>query len=219
LDHTIVDFLIKSSQANKPLTKLGIMTLVDDMIRGTIFEKAYRSFCLERGVIKKEGGRIVGEKWYQRFMHRHSDVLKRGKVRIQDIKRSTWCTVENFMSMYTIIYPQMVDCGVAELLDSEIMYNRQGNETNDVSEIWGRPTKYRMLHPGRCVFVDETGCNTNQTDDGNYGGELFVVPRGVKGCGRTGATTDLHFTVVPFIAGTGEAIMVAVTMSQIVSCT
>jgi hypothetical protein len=103
LDHTIVDFIIKSSQANKPLTKLGIMTLIDDMIHGTIFEKAYQSFCLERGVIKKEGGRIVGEKWYQHFMHRHSEALKRGKVRMQDIKLSTWCTVENFMSMYTRI--------------------------------------------------------------------------------------------------------------------
>jgi hypothetical protein len=116
--------------------------------------------------------------------------------------------------MYNFIYPCMVQCGVAELVQHDIMYDRQGKETTDPTKLWGRPTKYRMLQPHRCVFVDETGCNTNQTDDGNYAGELFVVPKGENGGGRTGVTTDLHFTVVPFIAGTGEAIMVAVILKS-----
>jgi hypothetical protein len=183
------------------------------MIRGTDLEKQHLQFCQACGVIKTPGGPIVGERCYQNFMLRHEDVLRRSMVKIQDLKRATWCTVENFTMMYDNIYPAMVDCGVAELLDNEIMYDRDGNETPDLSKLWGRPTKYRMLRPDRCVFVDETGCKTNQTDDGNYGGELFVVPKGIR-CGRTGVTTDLHFTVVPFISGTGDAIMVAVILKS-----
>jgi hypothetical protein len=147
-------------------------------------------------------------------MRRHEDVLKRCQVKIQDMQLSSWCTVEHFTNMYNRIYDAMVECGVAELLEYEIMYDREGNETTDPSKMWGHPTRYRMLKPERCVFVGETGCNTNQTDDGHYGGELFVIPKGVKGCGRKGVTTDLHFTVSPFISGTGEAIMCGVVLKS-----
>ncbi len=61
------------------------------------------------------------------------------------------------------------------------------------------------------LFVDETGCNTNQLNDGQVGGELLVLPKNDnKANAPTGLTTDLHFIVLGFISGTGEPVICAI---------
>jgi hypothetical protein len=75
----------------------------------------------------------------------------------------------------------------------------------------GLPSKYTLTLPEYLLFVDETGCNTNQLNDGKVGGEVFIMP---KDCGDAaapaGATTDLHYTVLPFISGTGVPVLCAI---------
>ena len=80
--------------------------------------------------------------------------------------------------------------------------------------MYGRPTKYKVTRPENILFVDETSCNTNQREDGYAGGELFVVPKESMCGGSTGATTDLHFTVMCFTAGTGHPVMCAVILKS-----
>jgi hypothetical protein len=63
------------------------------------------------------------------------------------------------------------------------------------------------------VFVDETGCNTNQQTDGQVGGQKFVLPLSYKAC-LVNATTDIHFTVLCFNAGTGQPIMCAIILKS-----
>jgi hypothetical protein len=59
--------------------------------------------------------------------------------------------------------------------------------------------------------MDETGCNTNQLNDGRVGGKLFVVPKDDHEAGAPiGLTTDIHFTVLGFMFGTVEAVMCAI---------
>ena len=51
--------------------------------------------------------------------------------------------------------------------------------------------------------------------DKGIGGELIVVP--VEDCeafGIKGATTDMHFTVVPFTSGTGEPVLCAIILKS-----
>jgi hypothetical protein len=199
---------------NQPMTKTTIMELVDDMIRGTDYEKRFLEYCKVRKIVKGAEGGIVGKPWYRNFMKRQEEELVRGKVRIQDHQRSSWCTYEHFKNMYDTIYEAMVECGVAEKLNDEVMYDIDGIETDDENKMFGRRTKYKMLKPERCLFVDETGCNTNQVDEGNVEGEKFVFPKHLPKPGRCGATTNLHFTVMPFIAGTGEAVMCAVILKS-----
>ncbi len=106
---------------------------------------------------------------------------------------------ENFANMYENAYDTMVEVGIAEVADEAIQ-----NEA-------GLPTKYKLTRPKFLLFVDETGCNTKQLNDGKVGGELFVMP---KNAGDTaapaGATTNLHFMVLPFISGTGEPVLCAI---------
>jgi len=93
----------------------------------------------------------------------------------------------------------MVEAGVAEEVSEEIKY-----ET-------GLPSKFKLTRPEYVVFVDETGCNTNQLNDGRVGNEKFILPKQDSEFGAPiGATTDIHFTVLPFISGTGEAVMCAI---------
>jgi hypothetical protein len=108
----------------------------------------------------------------------------------------------------------MVDCGVAVELEEETMFDQEGNIVDNPSKMYGRPSKYCMIKPERCLFVDETGCNTNQKTDGNIGGEKFVVSVEQTENGRNGVVTDLNFTVLPFISGTGEAVMCAVILKS-----
>jgi hypothetical protein len=147
-------------------------------------------------------------------MKRNIDVLKRGRVKIQDHQRKSWFTFVNFFKMYDNVYEAMVSCRVAKKLDHETMFDIDGNVIDNVDPMFGFPTKYQLLKPERCLFVDETGCNTNQTEDGYVGGELFVFPKDMTCCSKSGATTDIHFTVLPFIAGIGEAVLCAVIMKS-----
>jgi hypothetical protein len=117
--------------------------------------------------------------------------------------------------MYAKVYEAFVQAGIAEKLEEDIMYDAEGQITTDVSKLYGRPTKYKMQHPEYLLFVDETGCNTNQKTDGNNGGELFVLPcHGVGESGRVGATTDIHFTVLCFTSAVGDPVMAAVILKS-----
>jgi hypothetical protein len=71
-----------------------------------------------------------------------------------------------------------------------------------------------MTKPEQCVYVDETGCNTNMKNKGHVGGRRYVMgAKQVEG-GRTGVVSDIHFTVLAFTSVTGHAIMCAIIMKS-----
>ncbi len=101
--------------------------------------------------------------------------------------------------MYENVYKMMVEAGIAEVVEEAIQHEA------------GLLTKYKLTHPKYLVFVNETGCNTNQLNDGKVGGELFIMPKNVgNAAAPAGATTDIHFTVLPFISATGEPVLCAI---------
>jgi hypothetical protein len=52
-----------------------------------------------------------------------------------------------------------------------------------------------VTKPEQILFVDETGSNTNQKEDGFAGGQRYVLPNdGMHEEGVIGDTTDIHFT-------------------------
>ncbi len=103
--------------------------------------------------------------------------------------------------MYKNVYEAMVTAGVAEKIDSP------------VESPSGSLFHYNLTHPEH-LFVDGTGCNTNQLNDGKVGGE-FIMPKADPESGTpVGDTTDLHFTVLPFVSGTGDAVMCAIVFKS-----
>jgi hypothetical protein len=196
IEPILCDICIRLGKMGQPLTKGTVIELANSLISKTKYqEKLQAAKKLRR--LEDEGN--LGAAWYRGFMSRHQSLLTTKGTVIKDIKRRTWVTRENFENMYENIYATMVEAGVAEELTEPIQYED------------GLPTKYRLIHPEYVLFVDETGCNTNQLNDGRVGGELFILPKMDSECGApTGATTDLHYTVLPFVSGTGEAVMCAI---------
>jgi hypothetical protein len=115
---------------------------------------------------------------------------------MKDVKRNSWVTRENFKNMYENVYERMVEAGIAEKEEIEMQYEE------------GLPSKYTHTLPEYLLFVDETGCNTNQLNDGKVGGEVYFIPKDCSDAAApAGATTDLHYTVLPFISGTGVPVL------------
>jgi hypothetical protein len=132
---------------------------------------------------------MLVKSWYQGFMRRNSDTLKRGRCRVLDTNHHTWCTYENFERMFEGVYAAMVEAGIAEKVEEKVMYDDRGQITNDVSKMVGQPTNFILKHPEYLLFVDETGCNTNQKDDKYVGGEQFILPKMESTGGVVGAST------------------------------
>ncbi len=95
----------------------------------------------------------------------YEDILSRNGSAIKDTKRRTWVTRDNFMNMYEIIYKRMVEAGIVEKEDEEILCEA------------GLPSKYKLTLPEYLLFVDEAGCNMNRLNDGKVRGEVFIVPK------------------------------------------
>jgi hypothetical protein len=215
VESMIVDVLCRLSKMGESMTKSEVMDLADSLIIDTVHADRLIEFCLKRNIHKNiSSNKLVGDRWYSNFLNRHSDELRCGRCKIQDTNRQTWCTKENFMNMYSCVYESMVEAGVAVKLDEEVMMDREGNETLDPSQQFGRKTQYKLTRPDRCIYVDETGCNTNMKDDGNVGGRLYVMAANQLEGARTGCTSDIHFTVLAFTNGYGVAIMCAVVMKS-----
>ena len=216
IEPEVVDWCCKASRMGEAMTKYELMELADDLIRGTVYEQKYNDYRKKLGIKRneKDGNSIVGERWFEGFLKRWSIELISGKCLVQDTVRHTWCVKEHFENMYNAVYNNMVECGVAIKLDHDIMYDDKGNIVTDASLMCGRPTRYKITRPDRCVFVDETGCNTNQKFDGHVAGRRYIKCRRQLEGARTGSTSDLHFTVLAFTAGTGDIIMCAVIMKS-----
>jgi hypothetical protein len=177
----------------QPLTKATVIELANSHILKTEFQEKLEAAKKLRH-LDDEGK--LGASWYRVFLSCHQYLLTTRGTVFKDVKRRTWVTRENFENMYKNIYEAMVEAGVAEELTKPIHYDE------------GLPTKYQLIHPEYVLFVDETGCNTNQLNDGRVGGELLILPKLDRECGApTGANTDLHYTVLPFVSGTGEAVL------------
>jgi hypothetical protein len=192
----ICEFCIRLAKMGKPLTKTTVIELANDIVADTEYASKIADFKKLR---KLNDSSQLGSAWYRGFISRYEHVLTRNKTTIKDIKRRTWVRRENFENMYENIYNEMVEAGIAEELEEEISYEK------------GLPSKFRLTHPDYLLFVDETGCNTNQLNDGKVGGEVFIMPKcSGDAAAPAGATTDIHFTVLPFISGTGEPVLCAI---------
>ncbi len=192
----ICDFCRRLAKIGDPLTKGTVVQLANDLIAETEFATKVVE-CKEICQLNPESA--LGNAWYRGFMKCHEALLTTKKANFKDTKQNTWVRREHFINMYENAYEAMVTAGVAEKVDSP--------EESPSRSLF----HYKLTRPEYLLFVDETGCNTNQLNDGKVGGEQFIMPKDDPESGAPiGATTDLHFTVLPFVSGTGDAVMCAI---------
>jgi hypothetical protein len=108
----------------------------------------------------------------------------------------------------------MIDAKVTVRLPEPVWFNFNSDIVENEEESVGLKTDIHIIHLDWIVFVDETGVNTNQKDDGNLGGKLFIVSSDDPDARLQGATMDIHFMVLCFQAGNGEPILCAIIMKS-----
>jgi hypothetical protein len=86
-------------------------------------------------------------------------------------------TVSNIGQMYNQVYEAMVHSNVAIKLDEAVQVNKDNNILQSKGETFSSQTQYYILHLEYLVFIDEGGDNTSQQNDGNAGGEKFIVDK------------------------------------------
>ena len=109
-------------------------------------------------------------------MQRHGNNIKAKRGVKFDSKCSDWCTYQNFETMYTEVYSEMVASGIAMKLDTPMWLNKAGDIVNYEELAFSKKTQFMLLHPRKLLFVDEVGSNMSQAKDGHCGGEKFLVP-------------------------------------------
>ena len=86
--------------------------------------------------------------------------------------------------------------------------NLAGEIVSSEAEAFGEKVSKIVKHADYLLFVNKVGNNTNMKEDGRIGGERLLKARG-QVAEVTAATSDAHFTVLGFTAGTGEPVMCA----------
>jgi hypothetical protein len=213
----LVEYCIRLARIGNALNKDQVISLAEDVIHGTSIANDLAKFKTARKIkdiyhqsIDNQQRVIVGEGWYNNFMKRNKDKIKRQRLKVKDRQRLTYCTYPNFQIMYETVYEDMVKCGIAIKLEKEVLVNCNGELVYDEKESDGLPTNYIITNPDLLVFVDETGNNTNQKSDPFRGNEKRIIPCNGDGFGLAGAVNDNHFTFLCFQSGSGEPIMCAI---------
>jgi hypothetical protein len=112
------------------------------------------------------------------------------------------------LEMYSLVYKQMVDAGVARNLPVEESF-RTNDSVEPVemeAEASGCKVDINIEHPEWILFGDEVGTDINQKDDGHIGGTKYCVGHGIKANIKS-STNDRRFTLIGLTAASGEAVM------------
>ena len=222
IEPLIVEYCQRLSDIGAPLTRDQVIHLAYSAIKGTIHYDKLIAFKKKRHLKVPDSDNedddeesAIGTSWYYGFLERHKDKIRRGKGKVKDVKRHTWCTYVHFEEMYNCVYAQMVNAGVAEKTEEFTSYDKEGQViVNDSQTVFGKPTQYKITHPEMILFVDECGSNTNQKNDGQVGGQKYIFSKDGDNTGTLGSNSDLHFTVLCFNNAIGEPVLCAIVLKS-----
>jgi hypothetical protein len=115
---------------------------------------------------------------------------------------------ENVSEMYSLVYEQMVDAGVARNLpiDEQFWTNNLGEIVQTEAEASAFKIDINNEHPEWILFEDEVGTDINQKDDGQIAGTMYCVSRGTKANIKS-STNSGRFTLIGLTAASGDAVM------------
>lgn len=200
--------LVRSCQ---PLDATDFLDLATSLVAGTETEAKIREHHKKSKA--SNNGPLLSKKYYHNFLKRHGHLLQSMKASNKDNNRQLWGTFHNMQIMYDVIYKELVEAGIAKVLDAPRWMDVNGNEVETEEEAYGCRVQIEIIHPNYFIMGDETGCNTNMKTDGNVGGKKYMGETG-RGCNKRAITTDIHFTVLPFTNGLGEPVMCSVIFTS-----
>jgi hypothetical protein len=147
----------------------------------------------------------LGKGFYKGFMARNSKFINKGKASMRDVNRQLWGTYKNLAHMYDTIYELLEETGHAIKLDYPVMMNKEGTFAGSPEEAFGMEVDLVLQYPERVCFFDETGCNTNQKEDGKVGGKTYITEAGAR-AELPANCSDIRWTLIPITNALGHAV-------------
>ena len=203
VEHFLKALLIQACEAGEPINPTVFLEIANSLIEGSTVKEKLRQWNIDRGLDTETP---LSMTYYKSFLKRHDLESKVGErkstMRVNDLDHA------NVHNMYNLVYERMVEAGVAVNLPKQQYYfiDSDGNETTDESEKCGETCTQKIIHPERCLYADEIGCDTCQEEDGHIGGTKYIAPKGMKALLR-GCKTSNRWTLFAITAGTGEIVM------------
>ena len=202
MEHIAVGIIIQMARIRQPLSPTKGLSLINDLIRGTAYEKKlveWKSRYTVNALPTVSSGY-----WYS-FMKRncHQIVSKRGQK--YELDRQNWTTYANFADMYNHCIDEMEHAGVAKKLHQPIWMTKEGIVC-DVDNAYGGKVTHNIIRPDMCLCGDEVGGNICMAGDGHVGGELFLTEKGTIAQNKC-SKTNKKFTLIGLTAFTGEPVI------------
>jgi hypothetical protein len=79
--------------------------------------------------------------------------------------------------MYNHQYNAIVTNGIASMVNTKVLLNKEASIVKDPDDAFGLPTQYLLQQPEKiifAIFVDEVGSNTSTAMDGHAGCGKFL---------------------------------------------
>jgi hypothetical protein len=202
----IVSIIIQLANMRVPITSSQGLGLCNSIIQGTKFQKVMedykKKFC-------QNFTDELGPSYWRGFLKWNKELIRSKKPVRFEAKRVEWCTYLNMQEIYDKIYSQLVEVGLAVQHPEPVWHDKDGNVVDEEHLAVGLKSRFELIHPDWLIFVDEVGCNTSQTKDGQVGGEKFLCTADGWPQMRS-ATEDAIFTVLGFTAASGALLMCAI---------
>ena len=197
-----VQVMIQMARMRQALSPSEGISLINSLIEGTQAQKDLIAFKKKSSY--GDSG-TVGVGYWRGFKKRNEHLICSKQCQKYELDRDKWTTYANFSNMYDHIYDEMVEAGVATLLDEPEWQDMNGVRCLE-SDALGCKVTHHLTHPEMCVVMDEVGANTNQKGDGKIGGRLLVCAKGTVPQEKIN-TKDKHWTLLGLTALNGDAIM------------
>jgi hypothetical protein len=119
----------------------------------------------------------VGKNWWWSFkkQHAHQIVSKKGEKFA--LNCAEWTKLSNIKQMYEYFYNEMIEAHIVSPPAHPVYMDHAGNEVEE-SERFGFLQEMAIDHPDYILFADESGCQTNQKQDGYVGNRKYIVEQG-----------------------------------------
>ena len=199
----LVQICIQMGKIRQPLTGPQAIVLMNSLIKGTPIQESLKEYQSSHSPWTNTLG-TVGRNWWYAFLKRHNHLIvtKRGE-KFASI-RADWTKKHNLAQMYDVVYDVMVEAHIASKRQEPVYTDRSGNEV-EKSHRFGQKQDIKIDHPDYLIFADESGCQTNQEQDGSVGKTTHIVARGDVSqimC----SINDHQFTILPFTSASGHAV-------------
>jgi hypothetical protein len=172
----LVELIIKLAEMRTPITMSQGLQLANSLIKGSKTQdkvvKWKEHNCQPYRIGKQNAD--LGAAYWQAFLKRNRHHIRTKKAVKFDDKRSQWCNYLNMEEMYTQIYKDLCNTGLAVEHDVPVWRNEHGDIVETEKEAVGCKSPYELIHPEWVLFVDECGSNTPQTNDTQVGGQMFL---------------------------------------------